>query len=146
MPESNSVSLGPNDRLIGQLHIEGDVRLGGTVEGQIEATGDVEVPEGTTVNASLAGREVGISGKVQGPVTASKKLVVTRSGSLQGDVRVPRLVIQDGATFSGNVSMGKPAEAQAPAPEAEAAVEPAVVAEAAVIAEAQPEKPKAKKR
>lgn len=146
MPESNSVSLGPNDRLIGQLHIEGDLRLGGTVEGQIEATGDVDVPEGATVNASLAGREVGISGKVQGPVTASKKLVVTRSGSLQGDVRVPRLVIQDGATFSGNVSMGKPADVPAPAPEAEAAVEPAVVAEAAVIAEAQPEKPKAKKR
>lgn len=118
----NAVTLGPRDRLIGQLHIDGDVRLGGTVEGEIHATGDVEVDDEAQVNASLAGSDVSIRGHVSGPVTARKRLVVARSGSLTGDVRVARLVIQDGATFSGNVSMGAQSEA-AGAPEPEAAPE-----------------------
>ena len=108
--ERNAVVLGPRDRLIGTLHVEGDLRLGGTVEGQVEATGDVEIDDEAKVNASVAGRDVSIRGQVSGPVTARKRLVVAKSGSLTGDVRVARLVIQDGATFSGNVSMGPRAE------------------------------------
>jgi cytoskeletal protein CcmA (bactofilin family) len=121
--ERNAVTLGPRDRLIGTLHIEGDLRLGGTVEGQVDATGDVEIDDEAKVNASVAGRDVSIRGQVSGPVTARKRLMVAKSGSLTGDVRVARLVIQDGATFSGNVSMGPPIEAAAkpepppPAPE-----------------------------
>jgi cytoskeletal protein CcmA (bactofilin family) len=102
----SAVILGPRDRLIGELHIDGDVRLSGTVQGEIHATGDVEIDDEAKVNASLVGSDVSIRGHVSGPVTARKRLVVARSGSLTGDVRVARLVIQDGATFSGNVSMG----------------------------------------
>jgi cytoskeletal protein CcmA (bactofilin family) len=115
--QRSSVSLGPRDRLIGQLHIDGDVLLSGTIEGEIHATGDVEIDDEAKVNASVAGSDVNIRGHVSGPVTARKRLVLSRSGSLTGDVRVSRLVIQDGATFSGNVSMGPQSEASAPPPE-----------------------------
>ncbi|HEY1455883.1 MAG TPA: polymer-forming cytoskeletal protein [Candidatus Dormibacteraeota bacterium] len=91
---SNSVVLGPRDRLVGSLYIEGDLRVVGSVDGALEATGDVEIDGG---------------GRVKGPVTTRQKLVVGSEGSLLGDVRVARLVIADGATFSGNVSMGKAA-------------------------------------
>jgi cytoskeletal protein CcmA (bactofilin family) len=115
--QRSAVTLGPRDRLIGQLHIDGDVRLGGTVEGEIHATGDVDVDDEAKVNASLNGSDVSIRGHVNGMVTARKRLVVARSGSLTGDVRVARLVIQDGASFSGNVSMGPQHAAAAPPPE-----------------------------
>jgi cytoskeletal protein CcmA (bactofilin family) len=127
--------------LIGELHIDGDVRLGGTVQGEIHATGDVEVDDAAKVNASLAGGDINIRGSVSGPVTARKRLVVARSGSLTGDVRVARLVIQDGATFSGNVSMGPQPDASAPvkeAPVASAAPEPAKAPAPAAPAAAQP--------
>jgi cytoskeletal protein CcmA (bactofilin family) len=140
--EHNSVTLGPRDRLIGQLHIEGDIRLGGTVEGQIDATGDVEIDEEAKVTASVAGRDVSIRGQVNGHVTARKRLVVAKSGSLTGDVRVARLMIQDGATFSGNVSMG-PAVDLAPKPQPQAPVEPpAPQAAAPQAAEPQPAPPR----
>jgi cytoskeletal protein CcmA (bactofilin family) len=129
------VQLGPRDRLVGQLYIEGDVRLGGVIEGEIEATGDVEIDDFAKVKASVAGRDVTIRGQVNGAVVARKRLVVAKSGSLFGDVRVTRLAIQDGATFSGKVSMGNaatespakvaPPEPVAIAPEVQApAVEP----------------------
>jgi cytoskeletal protein CcmA (bactofilin family) len=84
--------LGPRDRLIGKLFIEGDLHVAGTVDGALEATGSIEIDGG---------------GRVKGPVTAYDRLVVGSAGSLAGDVRVSRLVVEDGATFSGNVSMGK---------------------------------------
>jgi len=118
--DQRSLVLGPRDRLIGQLYVEGDLRVVGTVEGALEVTGSVEIDEGGTVT---------------GPVTARDRLIVGRAGSLKGDVRVARLVIQDGATFSGNVSMGKAAVAPkqvepALEPEPVQALEPVKVVEA----------------
>jgi cytoskeletal protein CcmA (bactofilin family) len=107
------------------------VRLGGTVQGEIHATGNVDVDDDAQVNASLAGGDVSIRGHVSGPVTARKKLVVAKSGSLTGDVRVARLVIQDGATFSGKVSMGPQAAAPVEPPAPEKAPEAAPAAKAA---------------
>ena len=134
-PNRNSVTLGPRDRLIGRLYIEGDLHVNGTVEGEVEATGDIEVAEAANVKATVAGRDVSVSGQVDGPVTASRKLVISRSATLNGDVRVPRLVVQDGATFSGNVSMGPvdgaPRKAATPAA-AKPAPEQAVAPESAV--------------
>ena len=143
------VMLGPNDRLIGELHIEGNLRVSGTLEGQIEATGDIDVAEAAKVKASVAGREVSVNGQVNGPVVASKKLVIGKSGSITGDVRVPRLVMADGASLSGNVQMG-PQVAAEMAHTAQAPAELPAPAEMAVVAEAstdgQAEKAKAKRR
>jgi cytoskeletal protein CcmA (bactofilin family) len=147
--ETSVVMLGPRDRLIGELYVEGNLRVSGTLEGQIEATGDVDVTEAATVKATVAGREVNISGQVSGAVTASKKLVIGRSGSIVGDVRVPRLIMQDGASLSGNVSMGPKVAAefaQAAAAEATAPVEVAAAAQSATDGETAQEKPKPKKR
>jgi cytoskeletal protein CcmA (bactofilin family) len=107
----SSMVLGPKDRLKGNLFVEGNLVVVGTVDGELEATGDVEIDRG---------------GRVNGPVTARNRLVVGPSGSLLGDVRVARLVVEDGATFSGNVSMIKPGEAAKASPAA--AKEPSVAA------------------
>ena len=130
--------LGPRDRVIGQIYIEGDLRVGGVVEGEVEVTGDVEIDDMAKVKASLAGRDVNIRGHVDGAVVARKRLVVAKSGSLIGDVRVGRLVIQDGATFSGKVSMGAGAATAAPAKAIQA---PAPVTEPEPKLEAAPDKP-----
>ena len=126
--------------MIGQVYIEGDLRVGGIVEGEVEVTGDVEIDDMAKVKASLAGRDVNIRGHVDGAVVARKRLVVAKSGSLIGDVRVARLIIQDGATFSGKVSMGAGAATAAPAKAIQA---PAPVAEPEPKVEAAPEKPAA---
>jgi cytoskeletal protein CcmA (bactofilin family) len=116
----SSVVLGPRDRLVGQLYVEGDVRVVGTLEGELEVTGSVEIDEG---------------GRVTGPVTARDRLVVGRAGSMKGDVRVARLIVQDGATFIGNVSMGK-AALEAPPKPVEKAPELVQPAEAVKLSEA----------
>ena len=113
-----SVVLGPNDRLVGQLFIEGDLHVAGSVEGTLEATGDIEISG---------------SGKVNGDVTAYNRLTVGSDASLiAGDVRVARLTVEDGAKFSGKVSMGQ---------HVPKVTEPVAVVPEPVVVVPEPEKP-----
>lgn len=131
--QRNSVVLGPKDRLVGQLFIEGDLRISGSVEGALEATGDIEISG---------------AGKVNGDVTAYNRLTVGADASLvAGEVRVKRLTVEDGATFSGRVSMGQhaPAAPKPAEPEVVAIAEPVPQAMEVVVAQPQPLK-KGKRR
>ena len=115
--QRNSVVLGPNDRLVGQLYIEGDLRVSGTVEGALEATGDIEISG---------------AGVVNGDVTAYNRLTVGSDASLVAkEVRVARLTVEDGAKFIGRVSMGQPEPA--PAAKVEPVAEPVVVPEPVAV-------------
>jgi cytoskeletal protein CcmA (bactofilin family) len=49
--------------------------------------------------------DIHIEGSVEGDVTASKKLSVHGSGSLNGDVRTPRLRVDDGTVVNGTITM-----------------------------------------
>lgn len=102
---SNVVTLGPRDQLVGRLTIEGDLRIQGTVEGEVHASGDVDVAERSTVRASIEGRNVSIRGDVNGDLVARERLTLAGSGTLNGNVRVARIAIEDGATLNGNVTM-----------------------------------------
>ena len=122
---ANSVTLGPRDSLIGTLRIEGDLRVLGTVEGEVHASGDVTIEPSAKVKASVEGGNVIVTGNVTGNVTARGRLTLAGSGTLHGDVRVSKLAVEDGATLNGNVSMspkvaggsGAPEHAEEPQPE-----------------------------
>jgi cytoskeletal protein CcmA (bactofilin family) len=102
---TNVVTLGPRDTLHGTLDIQGDLRVQGTVEGELKASGDVAVESTATVKATIEGANVVVRGQVTGNVSAKRRLTLGGSGHLNGDVRVGRLTVEDGATLNGNVAM-----------------------------------------
>jgi cytoskeletal protein CcmA (bactofilin family) len=101
------IVLGPRDSLAGKLMTEGDVRVQGTVEGELTAAGDITIEDKATVKANVEGRNVSVRGDVEGDLLVKDRLLLAGSGSVQGNVRVRRLAIEDGATLNGNVSMSK---------------------------------------
>jgi len=102
---NNVVSLGPRDVLQGRLEIQGDLKIAGNVEGDLKASGDVTIDSGANIQAAIEGANVSVRGQVTGNVTARKRLTLGGSGHLNGDVRVSRLTVEDGATLNGNVTM-----------------------------------------
>src|SRR5438128_7788119 len=102
---NNVVSLGPRDVLQGRLEIQGDLKIAGNVEGDLKASGDVTVDSGANIQAAIEGANVNVRGQVTGNVSARKRLTLGGSGRLNGDVRVSRLTVEDGATLNGNVTM-----------------------------------------
>jgi cytoskeletal protein CcmA (bactofilin family) len=85
--------------------IHGDLKIHGNVEGELKVSGDVTVEPTATVQASVEGANVNVRGQVNGNVTARKRLTLGGSGRLNGEVKVARLTVEDGATLNGNVTM-----------------------------------------
>ncbi|MDQ2942540.1 MAG: polymer-forming cytoskeletal protein, partial [Candidatus Dormibacteraeota bacterium] len=102
---TNLVNLGPRDSLHGRLDIQGDLKIQGNVEGELKASGDVTIDPTAAVQASIEGANVNVKGQVTGNVTAKKRLTLGGSGRLNGDVKVARLTVEDGASLNGNVTM-----------------------------------------
>ena len=102
---TNSVTLGPHDSLHGRLDIQGDLKVQGTVEGELKVSGDVTVDPSASIQASIEANNVSVRGQVTGSVTARRRLTLAGSGKLNGDVKVARLTVEDGASLNGNVSM-----------------------------------------
>lgn len=102
---TNVVSLGPRDVLQGRLEIQGDLKVAGTVEGDLKVTGDVTIDATATVQAAIEGANISVRGNVTGNVTAKRRLTLAGTGRLNGDVKVGRLTVEDGASLNGNVTM-----------------------------------------
>jgi cytoskeletal protein CcmA (bactofilin family) len=102
---SGPIVLGPNDSLKGTLRTESGVTIQGAVEGEIFAGGDVVVEASATVVATVESRNLDIRGQVKGNVSSTRRLSLSGSGTLQGDASAGRLVVEDGATLNGSITM-----------------------------------------
>src|SRR5438132_14199180 len=67
---TNVVSIGPRDTLSGTLTVDGDVGIAGRVEGEIDASGDIDVEATAQLRTSLDGGNVTVRGKVTGDLHA----------------------------------------------------------------------------
>jgi len=102
---TNVVTLGPRDTLQGRLEIQGDLKVAGTVEGDLKVSGDVTIDSTATVQAAIEGANISVRGNVTGNVTAKRRLTLAGTGRLNGDVKVGRLTVEDGASLNGTVTM-----------------------------------------
>lgn len=93
----------------GDVKADGRVRVHGTILGDIEVDGLLEVAEhGVVDGASIVAGSLVVLGRVRGTVRVSGKVEVWKGGVLEGDVRAGSLDIEDGATFVGRSEMALP--------------------------------------
>ena len=105
-PKDFQAVLGQGTRIEGQLTFDGNVRIDGHVEGEITAKETVLVGESAVVSAQIQANMVIILGRVNGDVTARKRVELRAPGKLIGNLNTPGLVIHEGVTFEGNCTMG----------------------------------------
>lgn len=113
---SKGTPFKPTDSLIGQggtlegkVQCDTNLRIEGTFSGEIQCSGTVTVGEQGTVRSSIIADEIVIAGKVYGDVTASRRLIMTGSGQLHGNITTAALNIMEGSLLSGTVDMKQPA-------------------------------------
>jgi cytoskeletal protein CcmA (bactofilin family) len=100
-----SVVLGPRDSLVGTLSVEGDVHIEGSVEGEIAATGEVNVHSTGTARARIEARDIVISGAVDGSVVARDRVSIGENATLNGELQSSRLRVDEGATVNATIAM-----------------------------------------
>ena len=141
-PSGRRAVVGPASALRGQLSAREDLWIEGQVEGEVQAPAhQVTVSPGGRVRAEVKARSVVVEGELNGNVVASETVTVRAGGRMTGDIRAPRVGLEEGCQFQGNVDMdgghiaaASPAteaaeSATPPGPEAEAVKSPALVGE-----------------
>jgi cytoskeletal protein CcmA (bactofilin family) len=121
--------IGPETRIAGPLSGKDDLEVHGTVEGPVRGEASVTIAAGARIGGEVRGRDVIVGGELAHAVFATGTVRLLATAVMTGDIEAPRIAIDEGAVFDGQVRMRKKA-VSAP-PSAVSAPPSAVGAEAA---------------
>ena len=130
--------VGPETRIAGPLSGKDDLEVHGTVDGPVHGEASVTIAAGARIGGEVRGRDVIIGGELAHPVFATGTVRVLASAVMTGDIEAPRVAIDEGAVFDGQVRMRKKAAATTAST---ATTSVAVPATTAVAVPAAPVKP-----
>ena len=101
-------NIGKSITIKGDLTGNEDLVIDGNIDGRIDLPNNQLTigPEGK-IKADIHAKSAVVVGHVSGNVSATERIEVQASGIVDGDVRAPRLVVQEGAVLNGAVEMGE---------------------------------------
>ena len=97
----------------GTLTAKGSLRVDGRIDGSIVDAKTVTIGKTGKVKGDVSCEICYLCGEVRGNITALDHIEVLNGARVEGDIRAPRVMIEDGAAFNGTCSMGKPEKATA---------------------------------
>ncbi len=106
-PDQKLNIIGFGTKIIGDITSTGDLRIEGTLEGNIEVAGKLVVGQSGAIKGTLKCKNAVISGKIEGTLTIQELLEVKASAKIDGEVYTDKLAIEPGALFTGTCSMKK---------------------------------------
>ncbi|QGY39823.1 polymer-forming cytoskeletal protein [Pseudodesulfovibrio cashew] len=98
--------LGAGTNYQGKLHFQGAVRIDGNFQGEVASDGTLVVGQEAVVEGQVVVGQLVLSGKIKGEVDAKSKVVLHKTANLQGNIRTPVLVVEEGAVLEGQLTMG----------------------------------------
>jgi cytoskeletal protein CcmA (bactofilin family) len=100
--------IGQSVSIRGNVISAEDLAIDGRVDGTIDVGGGhrLTIGAGAAIVGDVAAGILSISGAVTGKVTATERLVIWETGSVDGDVAAPRLAVREGAVLHGRIDTG----------------------------------------
>jgi cytoskeletal protein CcmA (bactofilin family) len=89
----------------GNLSGAGDVVVEGRVEGTVALKDQLTVEPAGKVLADVELENLTVHGEMSGDIVAGERVLISSTAKVVGDIKAPRVVIQDGARFSGSIEM-----------------------------------------
>jgi cytoskeletal protein CcmA (bactofilin family) len=97
--------LGPTLRFRGELSAQEDLIVQGSVEGSITHTQSLTIGTDGSMTGNIRARIIVVDGKVDGDLYATESVIIRATAKVKGNVFAPRVAVQDGAFFQGQVEM-----------------------------------------
>jgi len=105
-PEIPTINiLGPGAVVKGEIQVNGDFRIDGTMEGTIQCKGKIVVGPTGKIDGEIQCQNADFSGEVKATVKVSELLTLKETARFSGDITTGKLAIEPGAKFSGTCSM-----------------------------------------
>lgn len=98
--------VGEGTVLEGTLRAESDVRVSGRIAGELRVEGKAIVAQDGTVEGEISATDADVAGSVQGEIYVSGRLVLKSTARVDGNIQAARIVVEEGALFTGECRMG----------------------------------------
>src|SRR5690348_3858645 len=90
--------LNSDVELKGTLKFSGELTFDGKLDGDINSEGSLSLGDNAVIKGSINVNTVVLRGKINGNVSAREKIEIKAKTELFGDIRAPKLVIEEGVT------------------------------------------------
>jgi cytoskeletal protein CcmA (bactofilin family) len=97
--------VGQSTYIEGVIKSEGNIRVDGRIKGTINTLATFIIGLTGVVEGQSQASNVTISGKYDGSILCTEKLILEANSNVTGDINSRRLVIDDGAIFNGTCKM-----------------------------------------
>lgn len=98
--------LGQGTTLNGDLSTEGDIRIDGKVNGNVTSKAKAVVGATGVIDGNIFCQNAYIDGTVNGNIEVGELLILSKTAHVSGDIKIKKLVVEEGAKFNGKCSMG----------------------------------------
>ncbi len=89
----------------GEIVSPNDLRIDGKFDGSIISEGKVVIGESAEVNARIVCVNADVWGKTKGSFTVKDIMAIKSDCTVEGELRVRRLIVELGASFNGTCKM-----------------------------------------
>jgi len=124
-------ALNSDVEIKGTLKFSGEMTFDGKLDGDIASEGSLNLGDNAVVKGNINVNNVVVRGKINGNIVAKEKIEIKSKTELFGDIRTPKLVIEEGVTFVGKSEVNPNKVAPTTPPAAPIITEPAKSAEPA---------------
>lgn len=101
-----STMIGAGTTITGDLESHGDIRIDGTLKGNLKGKAKIIVGSGGVVEGNIEGLTADIMGHVNGVIKVQELLFLHGKTEVHGDIYAGKLQVEPTAVFNGNCHMG----------------------------------------
>ena len=106
--DNNAINLiGVGTEITGDVNSNGDIRIDGTLTGNLITKGKVVIGETGKVKGEVTCKNSDVSGVIDGKIVVSQLLSLKVSARVNGDIQTSKLAIEPGSKFTGNCNMNE---------------------------------------
>jgi cytoskeletal protein CcmA (bactofilin family) len=98
--------IGQGTVIEGEVRSAGDLRIDGTIMGSVTSKSKVVVGSTGQITGDVVCQNADISGSVKGKTSVTEMLFLKSTAKINGDIVTGKLVVEVGASFTGNCNMG----------------------------------------
>lgn len=103
--QSGASIIAAGTTLKGDISSNGDIRIDGTLQGNIQSTAKVVIGANGVVEGDISGQQADIMGRINGTIKVKELLQLKGGSNVTGNIYAAKLQIETNANFNGQCYM-----------------------------------------
>ncbi len=105
--ENGSCVISQGTFIEGKFKTSEDVRLDGTITGEVTTEKKLVIGETGKVNGTVICHDSVIKGKIEGELTVTGLLHLMNSANIKGKIKAKKMIVDEGAEYNGECIIGE---------------------------------------